>query len=88
MAKDEKQTDGEPRKRGQLSGQLSGKGAGKGSGKGGVADKKPKRGINKIPGYLRNDLGMHDLVASSVIIVGGGLALTTLVWFLSVVWPG
>ncbi len=80
MAKDEKTSGGETRTRGQLSG--------KGAGKAGAVEKKPKRGINKIPGYLRNEVGLHDFLASSVVIVGGGLALTTLVWFLSVVWPG
>jgi len=78
MAKDEKKSGDKTRKRGQLSSQ----------GKGVVAEKKPKRGLNKFPGYLRNELGLHDFLASSVVIVCGGLALTGLVWFLSVVWPG
>jgi hypothetical protein len=80
MSKDEKKSDGESRKRGQLST--------KGAGKGGVAAPKPKRGINKIPGYLRNELGLHDFLASSVVIVGGGLSMTAVVLFLSLVWPG
>lgn len=88
MSKDEKKPDGESRKRGQLSSKGAGKGADKGAGKGGVAAPTPKRGINKIPGYLRNELGLHDFIASSVVIVGGGLAMTAVVLFLSVVWPG
>lgn len=80
MAKDEKKSGTESRKRGQLSDKSNAKGP--------AAAKKPKRGINKIPGYLRNEVGLHDWIASSVVIVGGGLALTAVVWFLSVVWPG
>lgn len=82
MASDDKKSGGETRKRGQLADK------GKDAGKGGAASAKPKRGINKIPRYLRRELGLHDWIASSVVIVGGGLALTLLVWFLSVVWPG
>ena len=73
MAKDDKKSNDKPTPRGKLA---SKPGA------------KPKRGLNKIPGWLRNDVGLHDLLASSAVIVGGGLAMTLLVWFLSVVWPG
>lgn len=82
MANDEKKSGDETRKRGQLADKGSGKGTGL------AAGQKPKRGINKIPRYLRRELGLHDWIASSVVIVGGGLAMTLLVWILSVVWPG
>jgi len=82
MAKDNKKSDGETRKRGQIADK------GKGDGKGPAVGKLPKRGINKIPGYLRHEVGLHDWIASSVVIVGGGLTMTALVWFLSAVWPG
>jgi len=82
MAKDEKKSGGETRKRGQIADKGEGKGAGP------AAGKKPDRGINKIPRYLRHELGLHDWIASSVVIVGGGLAMTLLVWILSVFWPG
>ncbi len=72
MATDSKKTGSEASRRGKLK---------KGS------EEKPARGINKLPSYLRNELGLHDWIASSVVIVGGGLALTLLVWVLSVVWP-
>jgi hypothetical protein len=74
MATDDKKSGGETRKRGQL--------ASKGAGA------KPKRGLNKIPYWLRHEVGLHDWIASSVVIVGGGLLLTLVVWLLSVVWPG
>ena len=79
MAKDDKKSGDEPVKRGQI--------ANKGKG-GSKPEAKPKRGLNKIPGWLRNDVGLHDWIASSVVIVGGGLALCLVVWILSVVWPG
>ncbi len=73
MAKDDKKSEDKPRARGKIAMRPG---------------DKPKRGINKIPGYLRNEWGLHDWIASSVIIVGGGLAMTLVVWILSVVWPG
>ena len=70
----------------------SGKGADKGRQRGKLAGKpgaaEPKRGINKIPRWLRNDVGLHDWIASSVVIIGGGVLMCLLVWFLALVWPG
>jgi hypothetical protein len=82
MATDDKKSGDEPRKRGQVADK------GKAAPKAGAKVAEPKRGLNKIPGWLRHDLGWHDWIASSVVIIGGGLALTLLVWILSVVWPG
>ena len=79
MASEDKQSDA-PRKRGQL--------ADKGKGGKDAASAKPPRGLNKFPGWLRHGLGLHDWLASSVVIIVGGLALTLLVWILSVAWPG
>lgn len=76
MAKDDKKSTEEPKKRGQIA---------KGGSKPGA---KPKRGLNKIPSWLRNEVGLHDWIASSVVIIGGGLTMCLVVWILSVVWPG
>ncbi len=81
MSKDSKKSEARP---GPRDG-----GGGKGGGAGkGAADEKPKRGLNKLPGYLRNDVGLHDWLASSVVIIAGGVLMCVLLAILIQVFPG
>ena len=44
-------------------------------------------GINGIPRWLRDEKGLPDLVAGSVVIVAGGILFTVLVGLLVVIFP-
>ena len=87
MSKDSKKSEDRPGPRGGGADKGAGKGGGKGGGTG-AADEKPKRGLNKIPLYLREDLGMPDWLASSVVVIGGGLLMCIVLAILIQIFPG
>ncbi|MFH2005942.1 MAG: hypothetical protein ABI333_05070 [bacterium] len=64
------------------------RGGGAAKGAKGAADEKPKTGLNRLPGYLREDLGLPDWLASSAVIVAGGVLMCLLLVILIQIFPG
>ena len=45
------------------------------------------KGFNRIPYWLRHELGLSDTVAGTIVVLASGAAIMLVVYLLSLVWP-